>query len=48
MTLPLLMVSQIQRSGGSLMAQLFDGHPQLYAHPFEIQIGYPKSGTGRP
>lgn len=42
MTLPLLMVSQIQRSGGSLMAQLFDGHPQLHAHPFEIQIGYPK------
>ena len=42
MTLPLLMVSQIQRSGGSLMAQLFDGHPQLSAHPFEIHIGHPK------
>ena len=40
-TLPLLLVSQIQRSGGSLMAQLFDGHPELYAHPFEIHIGYP-------
>ena len=39
---PLLLVSQVQRSGGSLMAQLFDGHPQLYAHPFEIHIGYPR------
>ena len=40
-SLHLLLVSQIQRSGGSLMAQLFDGHPELYAHPFEIHIGYP-------
>jgi len=39
---PLLLVSEIQRSGGSMMAQLFDGHPQLHAHPFEIQIGYPR------
>lgn len=39
---PLLLVSEIQRSGGSMMAQLFDGHPELYAHPFEIHLGYPK------
>jgi hypothetical protein len=39
---PLFLVSQIQRSGGSLLAQLFDGHPQLYAHPNEIRIGHPQ------
>jgi hypothetical protein len=39
---PLLLVSEIQRSGGSMMAQLFDGHPELYAHPFEIHLGYPR------
>jgi hypothetical protein len=36
---PLVLVSEIQRSGGSLMGQLFDGHPELFAHPGEIQIG---------
>ncbi|MGE0724901.1 MAG: sulfotransferase, partial [Alphaproteobacteria bacterium] len=41
-TAPLFLVSEVQRSGGSMMAQLFDGHPQIYAHPFEIQIGHPK------
>jgi hypothetical protein len=39
---PLVLVSQIQRSGGSLLAQLFDGHPQVYPHPFEIRIWHPK------
>jgi hypothetical protein len=38
---PLIMVSQVERSGGSLMAQLFDGHPELLAHPHELKIGYP-------
>ncbi|WP_374448923.1 sulfotransferase [Stella sp.] len=38
---PLVLVSQAHRSGGSLMAQLFDDHPELYAHPFEIHIGHP-------
>jgi hypothetical protein len=33
---PLFLVSQIPRSGGSMLAQLFDGHPQVYAHPAEI------------
>jgi hypothetical protein len=41
-TAPLVLISQIQRSGGSLLSQLFDGHPQLYAHPHELKIGYPK------
>jgi hypothetical protein len=39
---PLAMISQIQRSGGSLLSQLFDGHPEIYAHPDELNIGYPK------
>ena len=39
---PLVLVSQIQRSGGSLIAQLFDAHPQCLAHPFEIHIGFPQ------
>ena len=41
-TSPLALISQVQRSGGSLLSQLFDGHPQLHAHPHELQIGYPK------
>ena len=38
---PLALISQIQRSGGSLLSQLFDGHPQLHAHPHELKVGYP-------
>lgn len=38
---PLVLISQIQRSGGSLLSQLFDGHPQLLAHPYELKVGYP-------
>jgi len=41
-SVPLALISQIQRSGGSLLSQLFDGHPQLYAHPYEMKIGFPK------
>ena len=32
-TVPLALISQIQRSGGSLFSQLLDGHPELDAHP---------------
>ena len=39
-TEPLALISQIQRSGGSLLSQLFDGHPQLHTHPHELKIGY--------
>lgn len=39
---PIALISQIQRSGGSLLSQLFDFHPQLHAHPHELKIGYPK------
>lgn len=42
---PLLLMSQVQRSGGTLMSQLFDGHPQCHAHPDELYIGYPDKYT---
>jgi hypothetical protein len=41
-TSPIALISQIQRSGGSLLSQLFDGHGEIYAHPHELMIGYPK------
>jgi len=39
---PLILISQIQRSGGSLMSQLFDGHDEIYAHPLELKLNDPK------
>jgi Sulfotransferase family len=36
---PLVLVSQVQRSGSTLLGQLFDGHPECHAHPYEIRIG---------
>lgn len=39
--LPILWISQIQRSGGTLLSQLFDGHPQIYSHPYEMHWGRP-------
>ena len=44
-TSPLALISQIQRSGGTLLSQLFDGHPELHAHPHELKIGYPTKYT---
>lgn len=41
-TQPMLLCSQIQRSGGTLLARLFDGHPACFAHPFELQWGRPR------
>lgn len=38
---PLILVSQVQRSGGTLLSQLLDGHPAIAAHPQELKIGYP-------
>lgn len=38
---PMVLISEIQRSGGTLLNSLLDGHPQLHVHPWEIQIGYP-------
>jgi hypothetical protein len=38
---PLVLISQIYRSGGTLLSQLFDGHPECHAHPHELRIGRP-------
>lgn len=38
---PLILISQVHRSGGTLLSQLFDGHPALAAHPHELKIGHP-------
>ena len=38
---PLILISQERRSGGTLMSQLFDAHPQIFCHPGEIKTGYP-------
>jgi Sulfotransferase family len=40
---PLVLISQVQRSGGTLLSQLFDGHPECHAHPAELHIGPNKS-----
>jgi len=42
---PLVLISQIQRSGGTLLGQLFDSHPQCHAFPPELDIGYPNAAT---
>jgi hypothetical protein len=39
---PLVLVSQIQRSGGTLLNQLLDGHPECHVDPYELKIGHPK------
>ena len=39
--LPLILISQLPRSGGSLLSQLLDGHPQFLVYPWEMTIGYP-------
>ena len=44
-TAPLILISQIQRSGGTLLSQLFDGHPEIHAHPSELMIGYPSKNN---
>jgi hypothetical protein len=38
---PMILVSQIQRSGGTLLSQLLDGHPECHAHPYELKWGRP-------
>ena len=36
------LISQISRSGGTFLSQLFDHHPQILAHPEELRIGRKK------
>jgi hypothetical protein len=38
---PLVLISQIQRCGGTLLSQLFDAHPDCYSYPGELEWGYP-------
>jgi hypothetical protein len=37
----LVLISQIQRSGGTLLNSLLDGHPEIFSHPYELLIGHP-------
>jgi hypothetical protein len=37
--LPLILIAQIQRSGGTLLSQLLDGHPEVLAFPHELKWG---------
>lgn len=34
---PMILVSQVHRSGGTLMGRLFDGHLHCCSHPHELQ-----------
>jgi hypothetical protein len=38
---PLVLISQVPRSGGTLVNTLLDGHPELHVHPYELHIGHP-------
>jgi hypothetical protein len=40
-TAPLALISQMQRSGGTLLNHLLDGHPACLTHPPELYVGYP-------
>jgi Sulfotransferase family len=44
-TEPLVLISQVQRSGGTLLNTLLDGHPELHVHPYELHIGHPDKYT---
>jgi hypothetical protein len=37
---PLVLISQVQRSGGTLLSQLFDAHSAIAAYPHELRLGY--------
>src|SRR5262245_31636341 len=37
---PLVLISQISRSGGTWLSQLLDHHPQVWAHPLELRFGH--------
>jgi hypothetical protein len=41
-TQPMMLCSQVQRSGGTLLARLFDGHPACFSHPYELKWGRPR------
>ena len=39
-TQPLMLIFDLPTSGGALLNQLFDGHPQLHVHPGEIMLTF--------
>ncbi len=39
---PMILISQVQRSGGTLMNRLFDSHPKCFSYPRELHWGRPK------
>lgn len=39
----LILIGQVQRSGGSLLSQLFDNHKEIYSFPNELIITQPKN-----
>ena len=43
-TSPLALISEIQGSGGTLLSQLLDGHPELHNHPHELMFKSPEKG----
>jgi Sulfotransferase family len=45
---PLVLISQVQRSGGTLLNTLLDGHPELHVHPYELHIGHPHKHSWPP
>ena len=47
-TQPLVLISQVQRAGGTLLNTLLDGHPELHVHPYELHIGHPDKHTWPP
>jgi tetratricopeptide (TPR) repeat protein len=40
---PPVLISQVERCGGTLLARLFDGHPQLRTWPGELEFGFPRT-----
>ncbi len=39
-TQPLMLIFDLPTSGGALLNQMFDGHPQLHVHPGEIMLTF--------
>lgn len=40
-TQPMVLISQVPRSGGTLLGRLFDSHPACFTHPLELRWGRP-------
>ena len=38
----LIIIGQIQRSGGTLLSQLFDSHSEIHSYPSELRLTNPK------